>query len=358
MKRIRMMWSLSLVCAAVMASFVGVATGADKALAVVSAEAPPTRVTDQPNAVLLALKQNDFAALLAAVEYDKDIVEIARQWDESAELHREIQAKLANEIVADTDTDAAATADDTMQQAWIKLQSAEGVDALVAEWQPIIAEQAGDSLMKFNLGFGALLMEIANDKEMNATEMQQMTQLMYAVQGWTGRVDFADGERLRRALQAVSKLVRQTGLKQFGDIRGLYFEDAVVHGDSLIATAKQVLAAYDLPIDEMLNSVRLSEVDAHEDKATLRLEARLLGVNVSEDIERQYYNGTWMDPDLAKALMKRPPEFGVDADSNEAQIEALIDAEAPPPPPPESASYSCTPDGAAEAGASSEEAVE
>lgn len=355
MKRIRTMFWLSLVVAAVFACPVGAASSAGEALAVVSVEAPPTRVVDQPNALLLALKQNDFVTLLTAVDSGKDIVEIARDWDQNADRHRALLAERAKKA-ADVDADAAALADGTMEQAWIKLQSDEGVDALVAELQPRIAKEASESVMKFNLGFGALLMEIANDKEMNAIEMQQMTQLMYAVQGWTGRVDFADSERLKRALQAVSKLVRQTGLKQFEDVQTLYFEDAVVHGDALIATAKQVLAAYELPIEEMLNSVRISELDAHEGKATLRLEARLLGVNMSEDIPMQYYNGSWMDRDVVEALTKNQPEFGVNPDIEEARLEALIDA--PPPPPPESASYSCEPDGAADAGADVEEVVE
>ena len=58
---------------------------------------PPTRVTDQPDALLLALKENDFAALLEAMKNDKDIAQIAKQWDESAAERRAAAAKAEEE---------------------------------------------------------------------------------------------------------------------------------------------------------------------------------------------------------------------------------------------------------------------
>lgn len=356
MKRISMMLGASLACAVGFAGPMSAAPSAEDALPAVSAEAPPTRASDQPNALLLALKENDFAALLAASDYNEDLVEIARRWDEQADGRRLIQEQTVEKLAAG---DAAVMSDDPMQQAWLKLQSAEGVDLLVAEWQPKIAEEVGDSLMKFNLGFGATLIAIANDKDLNAIEMQQLTQLMYAVQNWTGRVDFADAERLRRALQAVSRLVRQTGLKRFEDTRTLHFEDAVVHGDALIATVKEVLAVYDIPVEEILNSVRISEVDAYEDKATLHMEARVLGVNLSTDTRMQYHNGDWVDVRVVEMLNSHP-ESGGNPDNESADLEALIDtpATAPSPADPGSPSYSCAPEGKLDAGVEVEAAAE
>lgn len=353
MKRISLMLSLSLVCGAACASPPELAPRMEK-VAAVSTVAPLTRATDQPNALLLAFKQNDFAALMLASERSADIVEIAKEWDARVDSLSARRSKRAEEMADDADADRAARADDPMEQAWIKLQSAEGVDLLVAELQPKIAEEMGDSLMKFNVGFGAALMAIASDKDLNAVEVQQLTQLMYAVQNWTGRVDFADAERLRRALQAVSRLVRQTGLKHFDDTQTLRFEDAVVHGDTLIATIKQVLAAYDIPVDEILNSVRISEIDAYADKATIHLEARVFGVDVSHNFKRQYFNDEWMDPSMV-AMLSNLPESGADLDSENAKIEAMIDTPPPPPPPVSDISASsCKPKGKVEGAADAE----
>lgn len=94
-------------------------------------------------------------------------------------------------------------------------------------------------------------------------------------------------------------------------------------------------------VDEILNSVRLSEIDAYEDRVTLRLEARVFCVNLSRDLEMRYCNGTWVDPRLAEGLQKQ--RDAVTPETEEANIEDLIDAEAPPLPA-ESASYNCKPD--------------
>jgi hypothetical protein len=304
MKRLILMLVLSLGFGAAIARVSDVDPDGGAANADVERVVPTSRVIDQPNALLSALKQNDFAAFLEAFERNGDIVEIAKSWDERAAVHREAAAKRAAENAKENAGAELSMMDDPMQQAWQKFQSNKGVELLVSEWQPKIAEEAASSLMQFNLGFGAMLTSIASEKNLKAHEVQQLTQLMYAVQNWSGRVDFADAERLRRALLAVSRLVRQTGAKSFEETQALNFEEAVVHGDTLIKTIKQVLAAYDIDADEILNSVRLSEVDAFSDKATLHAEARVFGVDISQDFKKQFFEGEWQDIDAVEAQLR------------------------------------------------------
>ena len=281
---------------------------------------PTKRVIDQPNAVLDALKRNDFAALIEASERDSDIAAIAKQWDEKVARHREDRAKRA---AAESEVPEAFNAfDDGMQQTWQKLQSAEGVDALVDELQPKVAEAVSENLLQFNLGFGAAFTALASEKDLSALEVQQLTQLMYAVQNWTGRVDFADRERLRAALNAVSRLVRQTKLKRFEDTEVLPFEDAIVHGDAMIATVKQVFAAYEVDVDQILKSVRFSEIDALFDMATLHVEARVFGVDLSHDFKMQWYEGEWAGVDYVEMRKQLKVDAAEEAVSAAAEAAA------------------------------------
>jgi len=297
------------VCAVVLAFGFGTVQAIDvvDARDRVARPAPPTRVTDQPTAILSALKQNDFAALLEATE-DKGIDELAKRWNDEVDSRLERQAKRASEDVHPEIEEINARNDEKSQQLWGKLQSSEGVDALVDEFQPKVAEAVSKHLLSFNLGFGAMLTSIASDQKMSAEEVQQLTQLMIAVQNWTGRVDFADRERLRRAITAVSKLAQQTRLKRFDDVQLLRFEDAIVHGDALIATIKQVLAIYEVDADQILNSVRLSEVDAFGDAATLRAQARVFGVDLSQDFRMRYYDDEWIPAEYAEVRERMQPE--------------------------------------------------
>jgi Skp family chaperone for outer membrane proteins len=313
----------------------------------VARSAPPTRVSDQPTAVLNALKQNDFAGLLEATESDKDLAEIAKQWNEQAERQRKLQAKWASEQQDPAQAELALRVNEEQAQLWAKLQHAEGVDALVDEFQPKVAEAVSQHLLTFNLGFGAMLTEISRDQNLTAAEAQQLTQLMIAVQNWTARVDFADRERLRRALTAVSHLVRQTKAKSFDETQTLPFEEAVVHGDAMLATVKKVLAAYDVDVDQILNSVRFSEFDVVGDRATLHATATVFGVDLSHDFKMRYYGDEWIPIEMAEVRENLDPELeGAEAAvakmaAADAATAAEASARASPDAKRESSSGSC-----------------
>ncbi len=325
MKRLSLVVALGLACSG---SWVDATEVAAKMLPELAEQVVPARrVTEWPNAILSALKQNDFAALLEATERDKGIAGLAKDWDEQAARHREQMAKGASAISDQGAADPEAVAftssvENPTQEVWTKLQSADGVDALVSEWQPQIAEAVSKHLLQFNLGFGAALTAIASDQDFTAQEVQQMTQLMYAVQNWTGRVDFADPERLRQALTAVSRLVVQTKLERFEDTQSLAFEDAIVHGDALIVAVKRVFAAYDVDADEILNSARFSEIDAFGDTATLHAEARVFGVDLSHDFKMQWFEGEWVEADQVEMRKRwRDEEADAAADAATESIE-------------------------------------
>jgi len=290
---------------------------------------PATRVVDLPNAVLAALKQNDFGALLDSGR-DGDLGDIARDWNENV-----VRAKVAAE--PDADSEPATLLGDPMTYAWAKLQTDAGLELLADELQPLIAEQAETSIGKFNLGFGVALAAIASDKNLSAEQSMQLTQLMYATQNWTHRVDFADPQRLRRALAALSRLVRQTGLKRMEDVQSLAFEDMVIHGDTLLVTIKQVLGAYDLDVDQVLASVRVSELDAFGNQATLRIEGQVLGVDLAYQWPKIYTRGQWLDAERVAAEARHASE---EADED---LEVSVEFADEPPPPPDAAPGSCSP---------------
>jgi hypothetical protein len=342
MKRVGLMLSLSLLLAGTWSAPGEAAASAEVAVVAPAPPVPTRRVNEYPNALLSALKQNDFAGFLQAMQSDKDasIAALAQHWDDNAERLR--AAKLERSAERDKAGGEApeALADDDWELAWQKLQTDSGVDLLVSELQPKLAEAASKHQMEFNIGFGAALAGIASDKDFNAEQVQQITQLMYAVQNWSARVDFADPERLRTALQAAARLVRQTGLKRFEDVQTLAFEDAVVHGDTLMRTIKQALAAYDVDADEILNSVRLSEVDAVADRATLHAEARVFGVFIAHDFRQQFFEGEWMDADAVASITQwRARQAEVDAAAHDdAAQEAEVPAEVTAP------AESCSPE--------------
>jgi hypothetical protein len=286
---------------------------------------PETRVVDQPNALLRALKQNDFAALVVDGGLSNDLDETAREWNERARHQREALAKRA----ADEHRDVPA-ADAVLMDVLDKLRSDEGVELLVAEWQPKVAEESGKLITQFNLAFGALLSGIAADQELPFERAQQLTDLLRAVQAWTARTDFADRERLRRSLTALSRVVRQTGAKNFDELLVLSFEDMAVHGESFLIAVKQILADYGVPADEILESVRFSEHEAKGDRAVLRIDASVLGVALTHEVDMRYYGGTWIPAEVADEMQKTFGELEQQSPEAHRQATPEMPAEATP----------------------------
>ncbi len=302
------------------------------------ADLPPTRVSDEPNAYLNALKQNDFAALMEIGNGNKNLADIASEWDAGIERRRSIAAKAADEAAEAHDDSAVLKPDNPTERAWTNLQSDQGIDQLIAEWQPQLSG-ANEHIQQM---IQSLTLSMARD-DLTADQVAERMNVLQALTLWQGKTDFTDPLRLRRALQAVSQSVRATGLEKFSDVQDLRFEDAVIHGDNLIKTIKQVLLAYDVDADQILDSVRISEIDAVGNTATLLVEATIFGVNVSRHSRMKYHNDVWLDEALATSLQRAVDEsdeaFGdLDAPVDAVSVEAETDSAASAAP------GSCSPD--------------
>ena len=301
-------------------------------------EVPPVRVTDAPNEFLNAVRQNDFAAFLVSSYDHKSLADIAGDWEADIERRRAAAARAAEEQVEAHTDSAPVTADSEMENIWSGLRSDQGIDLLVAKWQPQFAG-ANEHIRQMTHGFADSL----TSEDLTAEQVEERGRLLNAVNLWTSKTDFTDPLRLRRALQAISKAVRATGLEKSSELRDMRFEDAVVHGDQMISAIKQAVLAYDVDVDQILDSVRFSEVDAIGDTATLRIEATLFGVTVTHHARKQYRHNTWLDADTVRFLQSH------DGDSDEAfaDLDAAVDAtevEAESDSAPSSSTGSCSPD--------------
>lgn len=331
-------------------SFISAATIAPDAPVIV----PASRVIDQPNAILNALKKNEFVELLEQLAPRGSLPAMADTWNGDAKKFRERKLKriesipLADFANAELDDDAAALAssdsdnesaaalpteheekaaaadafkmqqDEMMRnhlepinQVWTQLRTDDGVEALIETWQPLLATLAAERIQDFNQSFSAELIELARDPDMTATDVEQLTRLMYAAQSWATRVDFSDRQRLRRAVEALARLAREIPIESFEDFRGLPFEDLLAHADQALRTIKQILIAYDIDADAILQSVVLTEVDAQNDFAILRVQMRVFGVDLSHDFRQRFYLGSWADEkkvnELEQEKLQSPP---------------------------------------------------
>jgi hypothetical protein len=127
-----------------------------------------------------------------------------------------------------------------------------------------------------------------------------MLDAMRATQAWAMRTDFSDPERLRRAVGALSKAVRATGLDDPAAFADLPFEDALARMDGFLAAAKAIALAYDLDVDAILRSHRVREVLREGDEATLETQFTVFGVPVLLRESMVLRDGLWIDTQRAR----------------------------------------------------------
>ena len=107
---------------------------------------PTVLASDALNAALLALKQNDFAALQEALAEDKDLAEIAADWDARAD-----QAKQRRADAIEQDPEALSGVEG-VQDTWNKLLSDEvrsEVIKLVLDKEPPLERRVNATLISF-----------------------------------------------------------------------------------------------------------------------------------------------------------------------------------------------------------------
>lgn len=292
--------ALVLACAVAQAA---PAADAPKAAVVEAAPSP----SEQHRALVDALIANDVEAI--ALQFSGESQEkLAHEW----ERDRLRKANAEHPPYIDVE----------LERIWSLLGTPEGTAELAEELYPKFAEQASLNVAQLNGGIAMTLAAIASDGDLSPEEVQQLSQLMLAVQRWSNGMDWQDRARFDRALDEIAGFVRRSHAKTFTEIMLLPYEDALALGDDAIATVKRVLRVYDLDVDAMLRTARIEELSRDGDDATLRWSARVLDVPVTITralrYEREYAN-RWRDAKEPEQEARWQADYEAAEDVREAE---------------------------------------
>lgn len=255
---------------------------------------PPTpSPVAQAQAEVAALLANDVAALFEAGQRD-GLVRFARDWEAARERRRGADPKRE------------APAPDSVRRDWTLLLDDEGTESLVREWHASLASGPGGAASgKVSIAVAGLFGKAIADPSRTPAERAALMDAMRGAQAWAMQVDWTDPERLRRAVGALAKAVRATGVDSPDAFLDLPFEDALAHFDGFLAAAKAAALAYDLDIDAILRSHRVREVMREGDTATLSAEFTVFGVPLAQQTTMVWRDGVWMDTARARAVDER-----------------------------------------------------
>ncbi|WP_017463009.1 hypothetical protein [Dyella ginsengisoli] len=185
---------------------------------------------------------------------------------------------------------------------------------LVARWRPTLVRldrQYSDQLpVLIAIGGGMVRQTASRALALDTAQSQGLEPLLAPWVAWAEQAPWLDLERSRRAAAIAVATVRSLDLTTFAQARSLDFDAAMVQASRLLAGAKQGLALYGLPLDEVLDAAQVSLASQRGDLAWVRIDYRLQGQPQQAVLKMQRVDGHWYPtvlPLLAGAI--DPPDW-------------------------------------------------
>lgn len=174
-------------------------------------------------------------------------------------------------------------------------------EELMADLRPQLQEMRPQMPMFVGMFQGIAQSAIAQSEDMSDTQREQAQNALTAMAGWAQRTDLASPELAEKAVARACDTARELDLPTLEAVRALDFDQMLDKAGTLFAGLKDVLAVYDLNVDETLDSVEAETLNQDGDTATVRTRFQFLGTEQSVDGQLVEVAGRWVSKEAMQA---------------------------------------------------------
>ncbi|GMU42944.1 MAG: hypothetical protein AMXMBFR25_09300 [Lysobacterales bacterium] len=191
--------------------------------AAVQALAPVSSAAGSVDAQVKAFRNNDLKALLVAALPAAEIERMRGEWDKNRQetISEEDRAEFAEN--------------------WGKLTAPDGVDKIMAEIEPQLAQMKPQMAGMIAMVQGGAQMSIAQSTDLTESQKAQATAFVQGLSGWLNKTDFTDPALMRSSLTALADGLRATGITKLDDIKALSFDQLLEKGGMAMGGLKNRL---------------------------------------------------------------------------------------------------------------------
>lgn len=282
--------------------------GAPAEKAAMQALAPVTAASTV-DAQVKAFRNNDLKALLEAALPAAEIERMRSEWDKNRQqdISEEERAEFAEN--------------------WGKLTAPDGVDKIMAEIEPQLAQMKPQMAGMIAMVQGGAQMSIAQSTDLTEAQKAQATAFVQGLSGWLNKTDFTDPALMRSSLTALADGMRATGITRLDDLKALSFDQALEKGGIALGGLKNAFAAYGFSLDAIADSVKTEVVSEAGDNAKLKVSYALFDSPMSFESEMTRVDGKWYGKDMLASLEKAKAEASTEvADAAEGSEETAEEA--------------------------------
>ncbi len=234
--------------------------------------------TDSPDGSLMAvvesLKHNDVKSLMQAsmskADYDKAIAEFDMAKSKPSESNKAQFTQMMGMLTSD---------------------GAE--DQIMAMVEPQLEQMRSQLPMMLMMGKGMAAQVIQSSAEIPGEQKETITKLATALIDFASENDLLSEEVTRKAVSAAVSTAKELNMATLDDLQNMSYDDAMGKASIVMGGAKNVLNAYGISLDDMLSSVKVSDVNENGDNATMKLAYEFLGQTINQDLKMVKKDGKW-----------------------------------------------------------------
>lgn len=225
--------------------------------------------------VIQSLKNNDIKALMQASMSSEDFAKAVSEFD---------VAKLSP-----SESDKAQFAQ------MMGMLTADGaVDQLMAMAAPQLEQARTQLPMMLMMGKGMASQAIEASGDIPAGQKETMTKVAEALMDFVSDNDILSEEITRKAITAAVATAKSLDMSSLDDLQNMSFDDAMGKASIVMGGAKNILGAYGISLDDMLGSIKVSDVNTNGDNATMQMAYEFLGETFSQEVKMLKKDGQWI----------------------------------------------------------------
>ncbi len=177
----------------------------------------------------------------------------------------------------------------------IGMLTADGAeDNLYAMVEPQLEQARAMLPMMLMMGKDQVLQGIKQNPMLPEAQRDSAATIVGAAMDWAGENDILSEDKTKAAIAALVSTAKALDMNSLDDVQNMSFDQALDKGSIAFGGLKDVLGAYGISMDDMLNSVEVGDVKVDGDKATMNVSFDVFGENISQVMTMVKKDGVWI----------------------------------------------------------------
>lgn len=174
------------------------------------------------------------------------------------------------------------------------LTSDGAVEKLMAMAAPQLEQARTQLPMLLMMGKGMVGPSIQSNPDIPDDQKESLTKIANAFIDYASETDLLSEEVTRKAITAAVETAKSLDMNSLDDLQNMSFDQAMGKASMVMGGMKNVMSVYGISIDDMLDSVNVSDVEENGDSANMKIAYDFFGESFNQDVKMKKVNGQWV----------------------------------------------------------------